>query len=68
LIFIYNTEVAKGEKWNIILGKEGRISGVVLTPLTPFNSLTPHQSLLNASANISVNGVVLTPLTPFHSL
>ena len=61
-------EVAEGKKWNMILGKERRICGVVLTPLTPFNSLTPHQSLLNSSANISVNSVVLTPLTPFHSL
>ena len=44
-------EVVKGEKQNIILGKEGRISGVVLTPLTPFNSLTPRQSLLNSTSN-----------------
>jgi len=29
------------EKQNIILGKEARICGIVLTPLTPFNSLTP---------------------------
>jgi len=27
-------EVAKGKKWNMILGKEGRICGVVVTPLT----------------------------------
>jgi len=26
---------------NIILGKEASVNGVVLTPLTPFNSLTP---------------------------
>ena len=29
------------EKWNMILGKEASVNGVVLTPLTPFNSLTP---------------------------
>lgn len=34
-------EVMKEEKQNIILGKEARICGIVLTPLTPFNSLTP---------------------------
>ena len=26
---------------NIILGRETSVNGVVLTPLTPFNSLTP---------------------------
>jgi len=26
----------------MILGKEASVNGVVLTPLTPFNSLTPH--------------------------
>jgi len=41
-------EVKKGKKWNMILGKEGRICGVVLTPLTPFHSLTPHKFLLNS--------------------
>ena len=60
--------MAKGKKWNILLGKEASVDGVVLTPLTPFNSLTPHRSLLNSTANISVNDVVLTPLTPFNSL
>ena len=35
LIFIYNMEVVKGEKQNIILGKEASVNGVVLTPLTP---------------------------------
>ena len=34
-------EVVKGEKQNIILGKEASVDGDVLTPLTPFNSLTP---------------------------
>ena len=34
-------EVGKGEKQNIILSKEASVNGVVLTPLTPFNSLTP---------------------------
>lgn len=29
------------EKQNIILDKEARVNGDVLTPLTPFNSLTP---------------------------
>ena len=43
-------EVVKGEKQNIILGKEVSVNGVVLTPLTPFNSLTPHQILLNSSS------------------
>ena len=43
-------EVLKGEKQNIILGKEASVNGVVLTPLTPFNSLTPHQILLNSSS------------------
>ena len=28
-------EVVKGEKQNIILGKEASVNGVVLTPLTP---------------------------------
>ena len=37
-------EVVKGKKQNIILGKEASVNAVVLTPLTPFNSLTPHQS------------------------
>ena len=41
-------EVVKGEKQNIILGKEASVNGVVLTPLTPFNSLTPQLSLLNS--------------------
>ena len=27
---------------NIILGRETSVDGVVLTPLTPFNSLTPR--------------------------
>ena len=61
-------EVGKGEKQNIILGKEASVNGIVLTPLTPFNSLTPHQFLLNSSSHIRVNGIVLTPLTPFNSL
>lgn len=26
-----------------LLEKEASVNGVVLTPLTPFNSLTPHQ-------------------------
>ena len=30
------------EKQNIILDKEARVNGDVLTPLTPFNYLTPH--------------------------
>ena len=34
-------EVVKGEKQNIILGKKASVNAVVLTPLTPFNSLTP---------------------------
>ena len=34
-------EVGKGEKQNIILGKKASVDGDVLTPLTPFNSLTP---------------------------
>ena len=34
-------EVLKGEKQNIILGKEASVNAVVLTPLTPFLSLTP---------------------------
>jgi len=46
-MFIYNTEVEKGKKWNIILGRETSVNGVVLTP---FNSLTPHQFLLNSLA------------------
>ena len=41
-------EVVKGKKQNIILGKEASVNGVVLTPLTPFNSLTPHQSYESA--------------------
>jgi len=41
-------EVEKGKKRNMILGKERRVSGIVLTPLTPFNSLTPHQSYESA--------------------
>jgi len=48
LIFIYNMEGVKGEKQNIILGKEASVNGVVFTPLTPFNSLTPHQSYESA--------------------
>jgi len=36
-------EVVKEKNQNIILGKEASVNGVVLTPLTPFNSLTPHQ-------------------------
>ena len=43
-------EVVKGEKQNIILGKEVSVNGVVLTPLTPFNSLTPHPFLLNSTS------------------
>ena len=43
-------EVVKGEKQNIILGKEASVNGIVLTPLTSFNSLTPHQILLNSSS------------------
>ena len=35
-------EVGKGKKQNIILDKEARVNGDVLTPLTPFNSLTPQ--------------------------
>lgn len=35
-------EVGKEEKQNIILGEEASVNGDVLTPLTPFNSLTPH--------------------------
>ena len=35
---------------NIILGKKTSVDGVVLTPLTPFNSLIPHLSLLNSSS------------------
>ena len=49
-------EVGKGKKQNIILDKEARVNGDVLTPLTPFNSLTPkfnsltpHKFLLNSS-------------------
>ena len=34
-------EVVKGEKQNIILGKEASVNAVILTPLTPFLSLTP---------------------------
>ena len=41
-------EVGKGKKQNIILDKEARVNGDVLTPLTPFNSLTPHQSYESA--------------------
>ena len=41
-------EVVKGKKQNIILGKEASVNGVVLTPLTPFNSLTPNQSYESA--------------------
>jgi len=43
-------EVGKGQKQNIILGKEASVNGIVLTPLTPFNSLTSHLSLLNSSS------------------
>ena len=43
-------EVVKGEKQNIILGKEASVNGVVLTPLTLFPSLTPHQILLNSTS------------------
>ena len=35
-------EVAKRKKGNMILGKEASVNGIVLTPLTPFLSLTPH--------------------------
>ena len=45
-------EVVKGEKQNIILGKEASVNGVVLTPLTPFNSLTPRHFLLNSASNL----------------
>ena len=45
-------EVGKGEKQNIILSKEASVNGVVLTPLTPFNSLTPHLFLLNSASNL----------------
>ena len=41
-------EVVKRKKGNMILGKEASVNGVVLTPLTPFNSLTPHQSYESA--------------------
>ena len=34
-------EVTKGTKWNILLEKEASVNGIVLTPLTPFLSLTP---------------------------
>ena len=34
-------EVVKGKKQNILLEKEASVNGIVLTPLTPFNSLTP---------------------------
>ena len=34
-------EVVKGGKQNIILGEEASVASDVLTPLTPFNSLTP---------------------------
>ena len=43
-------KVVKGEKQNIILGKEASVNGIVLTPLTSFNSLTPHQILFNSSS------------------
>ena len=43
-------EVGKGQKQNNILGKEASVNGIVLTPLTPFNSLTSHLSLLNSSS------------------
>ena len=43
-------EVGKGQKQNIILGKEASVNGIVVTPLTPFPSLTPHQSLLNSTS------------------
>ena len=35
-------------KVDILLEKEASVNGVVLTPLTPFNSLTPHQSYESA--------------------
>ena len=43
-------EGTKRKKGNMILGKEASVNGVVLTPLTPFNSLTPHQFLLNSAS------------------
>jgi len=48
LIFIYNTEGTKGTKWIFLLEKEASVNGVVLTPLTPFNSLNPHLSYESA--------------------
>ena len=38
------------EKVEYLLGKEASVNGVVLIPLTPFHSLTPHQILLNSAS------------------
>ncbi|BBA29882.1 hypothetical protein [Prevotella melaninogenica] len=44
LRFDFYLQYGGGEKKevNIILGKKTSVDGVVLTPLTPFNSLTPR--------------------------
>ena len=41
LKFIYNKGIAEGKEWGKIICEEASVDGVVLTPLTPFNSLTP---------------------------